>query len=137
MSVSDCIVDADLGRYEQHLLAQGFTPATRRTLLGVVDACARWQNCAPKELTGEDVAAFLSRPLAPRTRRAYLWALRSYAEWADLGPITASVRRPRNAESRAAHPWDRRGAARRFVAKLSEGYGMMSGMERWRRTHPV
>lgn len=95
MSVSECIVDYDLGRYEQHLLAQGFTPATRRTLLGVVQACARQQNRPPEALTGADVAAFLSRPLAPRTRRAYLWALRSYAEWAGLGPITASVRRPR------------------------------------------
>lgn len=85
----------DLSAYAQHLSAQGFAPATLRTMLGVVAACAHHNGCKPDELTGADVAAFLSRELAPRTRRAYLWALRTYAAWADLGPITASVRRPR------------------------------------------
>lgn len=85
----------DLTRYEHHLLAQGFTPTTRRTLLGVVNACARTQQRPPADLTGSDVVTFLSRDLAPATRRAYLWALRSYAEWAQLGPITADVRKPR------------------------------------------
>lgn len=85
----------DLGDYERHLLAQGFTPATRRTLLGVVRSCALDAGCKPPELTGDDVVGFLSRDLAPATRRAYLWALRSYAEWGQLGPITASVRKPR------------------------------------------
>lgn len=88
-------MSSDLPAYERHLMAQGFTPATRRTLLGVVAACARANECKPEELGADDVVTFLSRELAPRTRRAYLWALRSYAEWAELGPITVSVRKPR------------------------------------------
>lgn len=37
----------------------------------------------------------MARELKPASRRAYLWALRSYAEWAQLGPITSGIRKPR------------------------------------------
>lgn len=84
-----------LAQYATHLTAQGYTAATLRTLLDVVAHCAAYAGCKPEELTSADVAAFLGRDLAPRTRRVYLWALRRYAEWAGLGPITAGVRRPR------------------------------------------
>jgi integrase len=88
-------VQVDLDDYRQHLRAQGYSPATMRTLTTVVANCAAYRQCKPAELEAADVTAYLGRDLAPRTRRVYLWALRSFAEWAGLGPITSAVRRPR------------------------------------------
>jgi integrase len=85
----------DLEDYHRHLRAQGYSPATLRLLLGVVRMACEDAGCKPVELRPADVVGFLGRDLAPATRRGYIWALRAYASWADLGDLCELVRRPR------------------------------------------
>lgn len=85
----------DLTGFAQHLLAQGLAPGTRRLVLAAVRLCCELTGCDPRGITSAHVVAFVGRDLTPQTRRSYLWALRVYADWAGLGPITEPVRRPR------------------------------------------
>lgn len=80
-----------LASYLARLRLSGHRPATLRARSVTLKAFAA--NVAPRtllEATREDMEAWLSRPLAPASRRSYRATLRSFYVWAvDEGMLTA------------------------------------------------
>jgi integrase len=85
----------DLARYMTHLRAQGYSQATIRAKLGVVNAVARAASVDPPDLTHQHVENYFARELGAWSRRKYLEHLRSYSEWAGLVGLTDDFRAPR------------------------------------------
>jgi integrase len=74
---------SDLADYLAHLRLAGFRPSTLKARQQMLSAMA--ESLAPRRLleaTADDLAAYLARPLAQESRRAYRAHFRSFYGWA-------------------------------------------------------
>lgn len=86
----------ELHNYAADLERQGYRPATVRAKVTAVRLCATFAERDPRELTREDVLAWLGAvERAANSRIKYLSHLRAWCAWAGLPDITAGLRRPR------------------------------------------
>lgn len=84
-----------LDRWALDLMADGYSPRTVEARRTAVMVFSRASGVAPEGLAREHVLAYLSgRPLAVRTRRAYLSHLRAWSAWLGDEDLTAGIRRP-------------------------------------------
>lgn len=84
-----------LTAYRLWLDAQGYSTTTRRLLFGVVANLTSTLEVEPRSITAAHVETYLRRDLAARTRKGYLWSLRTFAAWAGIPDPTEGIRRPR------------------------------------------
>lgn len=77
------------------MIAEGYSPRTVTARLTAVGIFARAAGVGPEALERVHVLEYMaSRPLAVRTRRAYLSHLKAYTLWRDGVDVTAGIRRP-------------------------------------------
>lgn len=95
------VIDSDLAAWATHLQRQQLAATSIKGYVGNVERCARWSGKPARDLTADDIAAWLEhRPYAAWTKVRYLESLRQWGRWcAKTGRapkgMTKGLRKPR------------------------------------------